>query len=84
MREKTDRFEKDSDYCDFFVLMKNRDNEQINSVLEHFHKKNKFLDTFEIKNIDDINNKFKINWNMEKVIKKEDYYKDMYFSNYII
>ena len=84
MREKTDRFEKDSDYCDFFVLMKNRDNEQINSVLDNFHKKNKFLDTFEIKNINYIDSKFKINWNTEKVIKKEDYYKDMYFSNYII
>jgi hypothetical protein len=84
MREKTDKFEKDSDYCDFFVLMKNRDNEEINSILENFHKKNKFLDTFEIKNINDIDSKFKINWNMEKVIKKEDYYKDVYFSNYII
>lgn len=84
MREKTDIFEKDSDYCDFFVLIKNRDNEQINSILEQFHKKNKFLDTFEIKNIDDIDSKFKINWNIENIIKKEDYYKDMYFSNYII
>ena len=83
MREKTDRFEKDSDYCDFFVLMKNRDNKEINEVLEHFHKKNKFLDTFEIKNIDDIN-KYNINLNIEKIIKKEEYYKDMYFSKYVM
>ena len=83
LREKTDKFEKDSDYCDFFVLMKNRNNKEINEVLENFHKKNKHLDTFEIKNINDINN-IEINWNIEKVIKKEDYYKDMYFSNYII
>ena len=84
MREKTDRFEKDSDYCDFFVLMKNRDNKEINEVLEHFHKKHKFLDTFEIKNINDIDNKIEINWNTSKLIIKEDYYKDMYFSKYII
>ena len=84
MREKTDRFEKNSDYCDFFVLMKNRDNQQINNVLEYFHKKNKFLDTFEIKNINDIDNKIEINWNTSKLIIKEDYYKDMYFSKYVM
>ena len=84
MRERTDKFEKDSDYCDFFVLMKNRDNEQINKVLENFHKKNKYLDTFEIKNIDDTGSKVELNWNTEKIIKKEDYYKDMYFSNYVM
>ena len=83
LREKTDRFEKNSDYCDFFVLMKNRDNKEINEILAYYHKKNKFLDTFEIKNINDIDN-IEINWNIEKTIKKEDYYKDMYFSNYIL
>ena len=83
LREKTDKYEKESDYCDFFISMKNKNHIQINEVLEHFHKKNKFLDTFEIKNIDIIDN-IDINWNIEKIIKKEDYYKDMYFSNYII
>ena len=86
LREKTDRFEKDSDYCDFFVLMKNRDNKEINEVLDHFHKKNKYLDTFEIKNINEIGDNVKINWNNinSNNNKYIDLYSDMYNSNYII
>jgi hypothetical protein len=86
LREKSDRFEKDSDYCDFFVCMKNRNNKEINEILDYFHNRNKFLDTFQIENIDDIfiENKFNFNWNVTSKLIKNDYYKDMYFSNYII
>ena len=86
LREKSDRFEKDSDYCDFFVCMKNRNNKEINEVLEYFHNRNKFMDTFQIENIDDIftEHEFNFNWNTTSKSIQNDYYKDMYFSNYIV
>lgn len=84
LREKTDRFEKDSDYCDHFVLMKNRNNKEIHEVIEYFHKQNKFLDTFEIKNIDDIYDNVNIDWNYQKINNPFiDFYNDMYRSIYI-
>lgn len=86
LREKSDRFEKDSDYCDFFVCMKNRNNKEINEILDYYHNRNKFMDTFQIENIHDIfiKNKFNFNWNITSKSIQNDYYKDMYFSNYIV
>lgn len=81
LREKTDVFEKDSD---FFVLIKNRDNKELHEILDHFHNKNKYLDVFEIQNINYLHNYLSnINWIVEKNIEKIDMYYDMYSSDYI-
>ena len=84
--------EHDYSYCDFFVFIKNRNNNEINELLEYFHKKGKFTDTFEIKNIEQLfnknNNYVKILWNVNydnyfKNKEKEDFFKDMYNCVYI-
>jgi hypothetical protein len=83
--------EHDYSYCDFFVFIKNRNNNEINILLDYFHKKGNFTDTFEIKNINQLNIKnddyVKISWNINynffKNKKKEDFFKNMYNSIYI-
>jgi hypothetical protein len=85
LREKTDRFEKDSDYCDFFVYMKNRNNKEIKEVLEQFHDNNKYMDTYQINDIEDIlKPDFKVNWNLKRRESNIDYYQDMYHCEYIL
>ena len=84
--------EHDYSYCDFFVFIKNRNNNEINELLDYFHKKEKFTDTFEIKNIEQLfdknNNYVKILWNINydnyfKNKEKEEFFKDMYNCVYI-
>ena len=86
LREKTDHSEKNSDYCEFFVFMKNRNNKEISELLKNYHKKGIFLDIFEIEDINNLNDKQIVNilWNNNyKKIFKDDFFKDMYNSIYI-
>lgn len=86
LREKTEKKANNSDYCDFFVFLKNRKNKEISELLENFHKKGKFVDTFEIKDINHIydNKILNIDWNFNYKNKgKEDFFNDMYNCVYI-
>ena len=86
LREKTDHSEKNSDYCEFFVFMKNRNSKEISELLKSYHKKGIFLDIFEIEDINNLNDKQIVNilWNNNyKKIFKDDFFKDMYNSIYI-
>jgi len=90
LREKTDKYDKNSYYCDLIVIMKNRDNKEIKQMIEHLHSKNQYLDTYEIDNIASIHitdvNKCNINWKNSNNFNKNDkfeLYCDMYNSIYI-
>jgi hypothetical protein len=86
LREKTDKHENNSEYCDFFVFLKNRNNKEVSDLLQYFHNKDKFTDTIEIKNIDDIYTNININWDVNYNLKdcnRDEFYIDMYNSVYI-
>ena len=91
LRVKTDKNEIDSDYSSL-VFMKNKNNKEIVELLDYYHNKNKYLDVYDINDINNIGdigdiyesfNKKITNYNSINNNKNEDYYKDMYFCNYI-